>query len=424
MPTVTHLEAIEILDSRGFPTLEVACVLDEALRGKAAIPTAAAAGPRQPAPRHDGEPGRFQGRGVRRAVAEVQGTIRSALVGKRFRSQEALDKALRAITGGPDDGRPGANALLGVSVAFARTCALLRGVPLFRHLADVADVKPEALPRPALALFGRSQAESEDRGPLALATVPLGAVSLDEALAQARAVRTGAERGLLALHGPAAGRGQSGTLAAPFFDTDAVATAATEAIAGTGAEPGRQLGVCLLVGGRLRHDDGWYRIDRERLTPREVVEQLGRLSERFPVAAVEDGLADEDWAHWRALHDRMAGRVRVVAHELTGATPDRIARAGADGAADAVRLDPADLATISDAAEAATAARRARLAVIVGAADAETEDDWLADLAVGLGAAEVHFGGLAGAERTAKYNRLLAIASKNPWPLAPGLAPG
>jgi enolase len=181
--------------------------------------------------------------------------------------------------------------------------------------------------------------------------------------------------------------------------------------------------VCLLVGGRLRLDDGWYRIDRERLTPREVVEQLGRLSERFPVVAVEDGLGDEDWEHWRALHERLTGRARVVAHELTGALPDRITRAGNDGAADAIRLDPADLATVSDAADAAAAARRARLAVIVGAADAETEDDWLADLAVGLGAVEVHFGGLAGAERTAKYNRLLAIASKNPWPLAAAMTP-
>jgi len=416
MPTVTHLEAIEILDSRGFPTLEVACVVDEAVRGKAAVPTAAAAGPRQPAPRHDGEPGRYQGRGTRQAVAEVQGTIRSAVMGRRFRSQEALDKALRALVPGPGE-RPGANSLLGVSVAFARACALLRGIPLFRHLADVADFKPDALPRPAVALFGRAPAEPEDRGPLALTTVPLVETSLDEALAQARAVRTGAERLLLAHHGPSAGRGQSGTLAAPFFDTDAVIAAATEAITGTGAEPGRQLGVGLLVGGRLRHDDGWYRIDRERLTPREVVEQLGRLSERFPVVAVEDGLGSEDWEHWKALHDRLAPRTRVVAHELTGADPERIARASSGGAADAIRLDPADLATVSDAADAATAARRARLAVIVGAADAETEDDWLADLAVGLGAAEVQFGGLAGAERTAKYNRLLAIASKHPWPL-------
>jgi enolase len=416
MPTVTHLEAVEILDSRGFPTLEVSCVLDEAVRGKAAVPTAAAPGPRQPAPRHDGEHSRYQGRGVRGAVGEIQGEIRAALVGRRFRTQDAVDRALRALPA-VEGRRPGANAVLGTSVAFARACALLRGVPLFRHLADVADLKPGALPRPAVALFGRGLSEPEDRGPLALATVPLGAVTLDEALAQARAVRTGAERVLLAHHGAAAGRGQLGTLAAPFFDTDAVVNAAIEAITGTGAEPGRDVGLSLQVGGRLRHDDGWYRIDRERLTPREVVEQLGRLAERFPVIAVQDGLGDEDWVHWQALHARLANRARVVSHELTGADPARIARAGAEAAADAVRLDPADVATISEAAEAATAARHARLALIVGAPDAETEDDWLADLAVGLGAAEVHLGGLAGAERTAKYNRLLAIASKNPWPL-------
>jgi enolase len=418
MPTVTHLEALEILDSRGFPTLEVICVLDEAVRGKAAVPTAAAAGPRQPRPRHDGEASRYQGRGGRQAVASVQGALKAALVGHRFRSQEALDRALRALAGEAAGDPPGANALLGVSVAFARACALLRGIPLFRHLADVAKSKAETLPRLAVALLGRADAEPEDRGPLALSIVARQAETIDEALTLARAVHTGAERLLRAQHGPAVGRGQGGTLAAPFFDTDAVISAACDAITAAGAEPGAQLGLVLAASARLRLDDGWYRIDRERLTPREVVDQLARLCERFPVAAIEDGLGDEDWEHWKALRERLAGRTRLLAHELTGADPARIARAGVEAATDAVRLDPADLATISDAAEAAEAARRAHLPLALGAPDAETEDDWLADLAVGLGAAEVHLGALAGAERTAKYNRLLAIAARNPWPLA------
>jgi enolase len=227
---------------------------------------------------------------------------------------------------------------------------------------------------------------------------------------------------LRARYGAAVGTTRSGAYSAPFFDTDALLTEAVEAIRGAGKQPGAEVALALAAGGRLRHDAGWYRIDRERLTPREVIEHVARACEKFPVVAVEDALAEDDWEHWKALHERLAGRARVHAHELTGADLPRIARAASESAADVIRLDPADLATVTDAAQACQAARKAGLELVVGAADAETEDDWLIDLAVGLGASELHLGGLHGAERTAKYNRLLAIAQKNRWPLHPRAA--
>ena len=175
---------------------------------------------------------------------------------------------------------------------------------------------------------------------------------------------------------------------APFFDTDALLTDGDRGGA-TAPAPSREpsVGLALAAGGRLRHDSGWYRIDRERLTPREVVEQLGRLCERFPVVAVEDGLADEDWVHWKALRERLAGRAKVVASELTGADTARIARAASERAAEIIRLEPGRSGHHQRRRRRRPAARQAGLALMVGAADAETEDDWLADLAVGLGAA-------------------------------------
>jgi enolase len=415
MPVLTHLEALEILDSRGRPSLEVVCVLDEAVRAKAFVPGTRGLTPGQPAQLYDGDEDRHGGRGCRKAVAQVEGEIRSALVGKRFRNQGLLDRALAAIGGPPAQAPPGANAQLGVSLAFARAGAILRGVPLHRHFADLSDEKLARLPAPIVALFGRNENEPSDRGPLAVATVASGATSMDEALVTSAAVRASADKLVRNKYGGPPGPAPWGALAAPFFDSDAMIADAVEAIRSSGHEPGRQVHLVLAIDGRRRHDSGWYRIDRERLTPGEVTDHLGQFVDKFPVTALEDPLHDEDHAGFQALRARVKGKARVVARDLVAADPTRIARAAE--AVDAVLLEPGRLGTVSDAVSALQAARKARLGVVVSASDAETEDDWLADLAVGLGADYVRFGALAGAQHTAKYNRLLAIEKRNRWPV-------
>jgi enolase len=417
MPVITHLEALEILDGRGRPSLEVVCVLDEAVRAHAAVPGTRGLTPGQPAPLYDGEEDRHGGRGCRKAVAQVEGEIRAALVGKRFRTQVVLDKALAAIGAGSEQARAGANAQLGVSLAFARAGAILRGVPLHRHFADLSEEKLARLPSPIVALFGRNEHEPPDRGLLAVATVATGATSLDDALATSAAVRAAAERLLRDKYGAPAAPAPWGGLAAPFFDSDAMIADAVEAIRAAGREPARQLQLVLAIDGRRRHDSGWYRIDRERLTTGEVIDHLGQFADKFPIAALEDPLHEEDPAGFQTLRARVKGKARVVARDLTAADPVRIAKVAAAEAVDAVLLEPGRLATVSDAVAALQAARKARLGVVVASSDAETEDDWLADLAVGLGADYVQLGALSGAQNTAKYNRLLAIEKRNRWPV-------
>jgi enolase len=417
MPVVTHLEALEILDSRGRPSLEVVCVLDEAVRAKVLVPGTRGLTPGQPAPLYDGDEDRHGGRGCRKAVAQVEGAIRGALVGKRFRSQAVLDKALAAIGAGADGPRAGANAELAVSMAFARAGAILRGVPLHRHFADLSEEKLARLPSPIVALFGRNEHDPPDRGLLAVATVASAAASMDDALSTTAAVRASAEQLLRNKYGGLPAVAPGGALAAPFFDSDAMIADAVEAIREAGREPGRQLQLVLAIDGRRRHDAGWYRVDRERLTTGEVIDHLGQFVDKFPLAAVEDPLHEEDPAGFQALRARLKGKARLVARDLHAADPARIAKVAAAEAVDAVLLEPGRLATVSDAVAALQAARKARLGVVVAASDAETEDDWLADLAVGLGADYVQLGALWGAQNTAKYNRLLAIEKRNRWPV-------
>lgn len=417
MPTVTHLEALEILDSRGCPTLEVTCVLDEAVRAKAAVPAAANQGRYEAVPLHDGDSERHDGRGCRKAVALCEGEIRAALAGKRFRNQAALDKALTTLDGTANRGRLGANTMLGISLAFARGQAILRGIPLYRHLAELVDLKPTMLPRPVLSLFSRDDHEPRDRGPLELRLVPVAAGSLDQALAVAAAVRRVAGALIQDRYQTPLTIASDGGLVAPFFDTETMLTDAVEVVRAAGLVPDEDVELVLAAEATTRHDSGWYRIDRERLLPHEVVDRYDQWVEHFPLMAIEDGLGDEDWEHWSLLRSKLAGRADVVAGDLLSASAPRISRAAADKAASTLHLKPGQVATLTEMVEAVTTARTGGMALMVGARLGETEDDWLADLAVGFGAEYLYLGAALGAERTAKLNRLLAIDKKNRWPL-------
>jgi enolase len=423
MPTVTHLEALEILDSRGCPTLEVTCVLDEAVRAKAAVPAFDHRGRYEAVPLHDHEPDRYEGRGCRKAVALCEGEVRSALSGKRYRNQAAFDKALIALDGTSNRGRLGANSLLAISVAFARGQAILRGVPLYRHLAELATLKPALLPRPVISLFSRDEHEPRDRGSLELRLVPVAATSLDQALSVAAAVRRSATALIRDKYQTPPTASSDGGLVAPFFDTESMLNDAVEVVRAAGLVPDEDVELVLAVDASSRHDNGWYRIDRERLLPREVVERYDQWVEHFPLMAIEDGLGDEDWEHWSALRAKLEGRADVVAADLLSASVPRITRAATEKAASTLHLKPGQVATVTEMVEAVAAARAGGLALVVGARGGETEDDWLADMAVGFGAEYLYLGAVTGAERTSKYNRLLAVEKKNRWPLQRSAGP-
>jgi enolase len=417
MPIVSHLEALEILDSRGLPTLEVSCVLDGGIRGNAAVPTAGTPGRAEAVDLRDGEAARHRGAGRRKAVALIEGEIRAALVGKRFPDQATLDRALTTLDGTEKLSRLGGNTLIGISLAFARAHAHAQGAPLYRHFAEMVGKGPNRLPLPIVSLFARAAGDPVDRGPLALAVLPTAATTLDEALSLSSALAASAVEAARRRYDGGLAAAEDGALRAPFFDTDAVLDLAMQTIRGAEREPGRDVKLVLTAGASRRHDNGWYRIDREKLTPKEVIDHFAAWTAKYPVFAVEDPLAEEDWDGWATLCKRIGGHVRVVADDLLCTNQQRVKRALTQQSCNGLMIKPDQCGTLSEAAEALKLARKAGWTVVVAARAGETEDDWLSDLAVGWGAEHLQVGGYGRSERLAKYNRLLAIEKKTHWPL-------
>jgi enolase len=420
MPTVTHLEALEILDSRGVPTLEVSCVLDGAVRGNAAVPVGGTPGRAEVFNLMDEDPARHLGAGRRKAVALVEGEIRNALTGKRFADQATFDRALTALDGTEKLSRLGGNTICGISLAFARAHATAQGVPLYRHFAEMVGKGPARLPLPIVTLFAGDGADPTDRGPLGLAFVPTAATTVDEALVLSAQLTATAETTARGRYDIGVGMAHDGGIRAPFFDTDSMLDLALKVVRTADREPDRDVRLVLLGSASRRYEKGWYRIDRERLTPREVIEHFANWSRRYPVFAIEDPLSEDDWESWTGLSARLkeTGRqVKVAGDDLLCSNAERIKRAVNEQASNAIVLKPSQCGTLSQAAEAFRLARKGEWSVIVAGRTGETEDDWLTDLAVGWGAEHLQAGGIRRSERLVKYNRLLAIEKKTHWPL-------
>src|SRR4051794_18519129 len=326
MPVVTHLEALEILDSRGRPTVQASCVLDGGVRASASVPSGSAPGLLEALELRDGDSARYRGLGCRKVVAHIEGEIRSALLNKRFADQTTLDRALLLLDGTEKKSRLGANAVLAVSVAFARAHAAIRGLPLYQHCADIMGHTLTRLPRPVVSLFS-GLTPADERGDVReLAIVP-AAATVDEALATAHAVYEAASALIARKYRLRPLSAEDGGLAAPFSDTDAMLAVAVDAIRAAEREPGRDVFLALDVGARGLQDSGWYRLDGEKLTPSELADRVVRWTERFPIVSVVDPLGDEDWEHWPELAKRLGERLAVLGDDLLCTCPTRLKRA-------------------------------------------------------------------------------------------------
>ena len=412
MPAIRDLRALEILDSRGRPTLLVACDLASGASAAASVPSGASTGAAEALELRDGDPARYRGLGVRRAAGNVRGPIRDAVAGRDLPDQAALDRLLVDLDGTPNKARLGANAILGVSLAFARAVAAERGLPLWRHLASLVGHTPDRLPRPTVNLFsGGKHAGGQVEVQDVLVVVP-AARTIDEALAVTSDVYAAAAalcrdryrmRGLVA---------DEGGLAPDFPDVATMLADAVQAIRDAGRAPGPEVALCVDVAASHFFADGRYRLGGRALASSEMVEQVAAWVDRFPIVSVEDGLAEDDWAHWPDLRARLGGRALTLGDDLLATNPARIRRAVAAGAADALLLKVNQIGTLSEAAEALALARAAGWRVVVSARSGETEDDWLTDLAVGWGGDALKVGSVTRSERLAKWNRLLAIEAE------------
>lgn len=413
------VRALEMLDSRGRPTVQATCVLASGATGTVSVPSGASTGRAEALELRDGDPTRYRGLGCRTAVAHVNGPINDAVAGQNWTNQEELDRALITLDGTGNKAKLGANAILAVSLAYARACALEADIPLYRQFAEIiapgGDVT--SLPRPTVNLFSGGK-HAGGQMPLQDVLITASAAkTIDEAMAITYAVYQAAADLCRSKYGMRSLVADEGGLAPDFAGVEAALDDAVTAIRDAGYEPGRDVAICIDVASSHFYADGRYALDSEPLTADTMIDTLSAWCERYPIVSVEDGLAEEDWANWPRLRARLRGRALTLGDDFLATNPTRIARAIEADAVDALLLKVNQIGTLTEAAEACRLARAAGWRVTVSARSGETEDNWLADLAVGWGGDQLKVGSITRSERLAKWNRLLAIEAETGLPL-------
>jgi enolase len=415
---ITSLTALEILDSRGRPTVQATCGLAPNIKATASVPSGASTGTAEALELRDGDPHRYRGLGCRRAVSHIEGILAQTLVGCEFASQADLDQKLLEIDGSANKAHLGANALLAVSIAFARAGARQRGRELHEHFAAVADLHGQQLPRPTINLFSGGR-HAGGQAPLQdILVVPASARTMDEALAMTFAVYYAAADLCQKKYAMRLLRADEGGLAPPFTQAEEMIEDAIRAIEMAGCKPGVDVALAIDVASTQFHEKGRYQLQAS-LTSAEMIETLHAWVERYPIVSLEDGLAEDDWDHWPELTRRVRGRTLVVGDDFLCTNPARLRRAIDTQAATALLLKVNQIGTLTEANEARALARGAGWQVTISARSGETEDDWLADLAVGWSGDQIKIGSITQSDRLAKYNRLLAIEAATRWKLNP-----
>lgn len=421
MPTITKLEALEILDSRGRPTIRVTCHLHSGAIAAASVPSGVSTGAAEALELRDGDPRRYRGLGCRQAVANVVGPIQAAVQGRLLADQRELDQVLIELDGTPNKARLGANALLAVSLAFARAVAVERGVPLFQHFADLVGLNatPRLLPRPTINLFSGGKHAGGQVPIQDVLIMPAAARTMDDALAMTFAVYQAAADLANRTYGTPSLTADEGGLAPPFGSAEAMLRDAVAAIELAGFVPGRDVALAVDVASSHFYRDGGYDLGEQPLSSAAMIDHLLGWLDTFPIISIEDGLAEDDWDQWPQLRARIGDRALVLGDDLLCTNPARIRRAIDTNAANALLLKVNQIGTLSEAAESYRLARGAGWQITISARSGETEDDWLADLAVGWGGDQIKVGSITHGERLAKYNRLLAIEAATHLPLQP-----
>jgi enolase len=409
MPKISRLRGLEILDSRGRPTVKAVCELEGGAVGSASVPSGASTGAAEALELRDGDANRYGGLGCRKAAANVSGTLNDSFAERSFETQQDLDRAMVELDGTDNKSRLGANAILSVSMAFARAAAFERGAPLHEHFADMLGHTPDALPRPTINLFSGGKHAGGQISIQDTLVVPMAARTMDEALAMTYDVYQSAAKLALEKYGARPLTADEGGLAPPFPGAEAMLEDAVEAIKLAGCKPGRDVALALDMAASHFYKEGGYHLGDEPLNGGAMIEHVSAWLDRYPIVSVEDGLAENDWESWPRLRKRVSGRALTLGDDLLCTNPDRIRRAVESKAADALLLKVNQVGTLTEAAEALSLARNVGWAVTVSARSGETEDNWLADLAVGWSGDQVKIGSITQSERLAKYNRLLEI---------------
>jgi len=428
--TIERVHAREILDSRGNPTLEADVVLSGGVTGRAAVPSGASTGSREAVELRDGDKTRYLGKGVTRAVANVNGTIANALKGFEAADQAGLDKKLIALDGTPNKGKLGANALLGVSLANAHAVAAARGVPLWKLLAGDRAAR---LPVPMMNIINGGAHADNNVDLQEFMILPVGFTSFSEAL------RAGVEifhalKSVLKSHGLATAVGDEGGFAPDLKSNEEAIETILEAISKAGYKAGEDVWLGLDAASSEFYENGKYNLKGEgkRLSSDQLVEFFAGWCAKYPIVTIEDGMAEGDWDGWKLLTDRLGKSTQLVGDDVFVTNP-AIFREGIDkGIANAILIKVNQIGTLTETLEAIAMADKAKYAAVISHRSGETEDTTIADLSVATTATQIKTGSLCRSDRVAKYNQLLRIeealgsaakyAGKDAFPNLPNFA--
>jgi len=411
MTTIVKITGREILDSRGNPTVEADVYLADGSMGRAAVPSGASTGEHEAVELRDGDKGRYLGKGTQKAVAHVNGEIAAALHGKDAAQQAEIDRIMIALDGTPNKGRLGANAILAVSMASARAAAAAQRTPLYRYLGGVG---ASILPVPMMNILNGGAHADNSVDVQEFMIAPFGAAKFSEAL------RMGAEifhtlKGVLKKRGYSTSVGDEGGFAPNLKSNDEALEVVMEAIAKAGYKPGEQVGIALDPASSEFFKDGKYifkKSDNSERTSEQMADFWADWVSRYPIISIEDGMAEDDWKGWKILTDRLGNKIQLVGDDLFVTNTERLKRGIDEGIANSILIKVNQIGSLTETLEAMAMAAGAGYTSMVSHRSGETEDPFIADLAVATGAGQIKTGSASRTDRIAKYNQLLRIEER------------
>ena len=407
MSMIIDIHAREILDSRGNPTVEVDVTLEDGIMGRAAVPSGASTGAHEAVEKRDGDKSRYMGKGVMEAVNAVNGEIADTLVGFEAVEQEAIDAAMIELDGTANKGRLGANAILGVSMATAKAAADFTGQPLYRYIGGTS---ARVLPVPMMNIINGGEHADNPIDIQEFMIMPVSATNIREA------VRMGSEvfhtlKKELSAAGLSTGIGDEGGFAPNLSSTRDALDFVLKSIEKAGYAPGEDIYLALDCASTEYYKDGKYVLagENKTLSSDENVAYLEAIVNDYPIISIEDGMAEDDWAGWKALTDAIGNRVQLVGDDLFVTNPERLSQGIADGCANSMLVKVNQIGSLSETMRAVEMAHRARYTNVMSHRSGETEDATIADLAVATNCGQIKTGSLARSDRLAKYNQLIRI---------------
>ncbi len=407
MPIIENVCAREILDSRGNPTVEVDVLLDDGTVGRAAVPSGASTGVHEAVELRDGDKDRFGGKGVSKAVENVNEAIADVIIGLDPTRQVEIDQAMIRLDGTPNKGKLGANAILGVSLAVAKAAALSVGLPLYQYLGGV---NAKELPVPMMNILNGGAHADNNVDIQEFMIMPVGADSFAEAL-RINAEIYQALKKVLKGKGLATAVGDEGGFAPNLESNEEALQVIVEAIEKAGYKPGEQVRLAIDTAASELFEDGKYNLKGEGVvkTADEMVEWYASLCEKSPIVSIEDGLAEDDWDGWKKLTDALGKKVQLVGDDLFVTNVERLQKGIEQGVANAILIKLNQIGTLTETLDAIEMAKRAGYTAIVSHRSGETEDTTIADVVVGTNAGQIKSGAPCRTDRAAKYNQLLRI---------------